>query len=206
LSLQDELSDILSKAEGSDDLEQLAGFQKRGEAILANASKTLASEQDSELREHLQGIEEQAKETLRAVKQRLAEVKITRMDPEYEQRKAQKLREEELKKQREMQQAQQFLSQGGLGGLLGGIFGGAAGVPGAPPGGGGAGTAAPSLATAAVTPAALKCDQCGSELKPGAKFCPECGTPVPRERHCTNCGAKLAPAAKFCPECGTKQG
>jgi rubrerythrin len=206
LSLQDELSDILSKAEGSDDQEQLAGFQKRSEAILANASKTLASEQDPELREHLQGIEEQAKETLRAVKQRLAEVKITRMDPEYEQRKAQKLREEELRKQREMQQAQQFLSQGGLGGLLGGIFGGAVGGPGAPPGGGGASTAAPSSSPAAVTPVVLKCGQCGSELKPGAKFCPECGTPVPRERHCTNCGAKLAPAAKFCPECGTKQG
>jgi RNA polymerase subunit RPABC4/transcription elongation factor Spt4 len=205
LSLQDELSDIVSKAEGSDDPEQLAGFQKRCEAILANASKTLASEQDSELREHLQGIEEQAKETLRAAKQRLAEVKIARMDPEYEQNKAQKLREEELKKQREMQQAQQFLSQGGLGGLLGGIFGGAAGVPGASQGGGGAGTAVPSAA-AAVTPTAAKCGQCGSELKPGAKFCPECGTPVPRERHCTNCGAKLAPAAKFCPECGTKQG
>jgi RNA polymerase subunit RPABC4/transcription elongation factor Spt4 len=203
LSLQDELSEILSATQESDDLEQLAGFQKRCEVILASVSKTLLAEQDAELREHLQAIEEQAKDTLHAVKQRLAEVKIARMDPEYEQRKAQKQREQELKKQRELQQAQQLLSQGGLGGLLGGIFGGAVGVPAAPTGG--AGTAAPS-STAAVSPAAVKCAQCGTELKPGAKFCPECGTPVPREKHCANCGAKLVPTAKFCPECGTRQG
>ena len=205
MSLQDELSEILSATQESDDLEQLAGFQKRCEVILANVSRTLMGEQDAELREHLQAIEEQAKDTLHAVKQRLAEVKIARMDPEYEQRKAQKQREEELKKQRELQQAQQLLSQGGLGGLLGGIFGGAVGVPAAAAGGGGAAATASSSA-AAASPAAVKCAQCGTELKPSAKFCPECGTPIPREKHCANCGAKLAPIAKFCPECGTKQG
>lgn len=192
MALQDELNEIVSQAEESDDLEQLTQFQKRSEAILANASKTLASEQDAVQREHLQQIEEQAKETLRTVKQRLAEVKIARLDPEYEQRKAEKARAEQLKKQKEMEQAQQFLSQGGLGGLLGGIFGAAAG-------GAAAGVPAPAAA-------AVKCAQCGTELKPNAKFCPECGTPVPRERHCTNCGAKVAPGVKFCPECGTKQG
>jgi len=128
LALQDELNEIVSQAEESDDLEQLTQFQKRSEAILANASKTLATERDAVQREHLQQIEEQAKETLRTVKQRLAEVKIARLDPEYEQRKAEKARAEQLKKQKEMEQAQQFLSQGGLGGLLGSIFGAAAGV------------------------------------------------------------------------------
>ena len=34
---------------------------------------------------------------------------------------------EQLKKQKEMERVQQFLSQGGLGGLLGSIFGAAAG-------------------------------------------------------------------------------
>ena len=123
MSLQDELSEIVSKADASDDPEQLAQFQRRCEAILTNASKSLAGEQDVELREHLRGIEEQAKDVLRSVKERLAEVKIARMDPEYEQRKLQKQQEEQLKKQQEMAKAQQFLSQGGLGGLLGGIFG-----------------------------------------------------------------------------------
>ena len=40
------------------------------------------------------------------------------------------------------------------------------------------------------------------------KFCMECGKPKPeasKGRFCTNCGAQLAPGAKFCPECGAKQ-
>jgi len=205
MSLQDELEQIASKVEESDNLEELTQYQKRCEAILANISKTLATEQDPELIEHLQGIEEQAKETQRAVKQRLAEVKIARMDPEYEQQKAQKAHEEQLKKQEEMEQAKQLLSQGGLGGLLGGIFGAAGSTAPVQAASGGETAAAPSSGAAAPAPAAVKCAQCGAELKPSAKFCPECGTPVPRERHCANCGAKLAPAAKFCPECGTKQ-
>jgi hypothetical protein len=57
MSLQDELSEIVSKADGSDDPEQLGQFQRRCEAILTNASKSLAAEQDAELREHLRGIE-----------------------------------------------------------------------------------------------------------------------------------------------------
>ncbi len=47
------------------------------------------------------------------------------------------------------------------------------------------------------------CANCGAELH-GAKFCPECGTPVKRETKCKNCGADTK-GAKFCPECGTKQ-
>ena len=47
------------------------------------------------------------------------------------------------------------------------------------------------------------CANCGAELH-GAKFCPECGTPVKRETKCQNCGADTK-GAKFCPECGTKQ-
>jgi hypothetical protein len=210
MSLQDELSEIDSKAGGSDDLEQLAQFQRRCEVILTNTSKSLAAEQDAELREHLQGIEERAKDVFRTVKARLAEVKIARMDPDYEQHKLQKQQEEELKKQQEMAKAQEFLSQGGLSGLLGGIFGAAGGAQAAPAGRGATTPALSSAGLASVpastvpAPGAIKCAHCGNELKAGAKFCPECGTPVPREKHCANCGAKLAPAVKFCPECGTK--
>ncbi len=60
------------------------------------------------------------------------------------------------------------------------------------------------------TPAAPKkaiCSGCGAELTPGAKFCPECGTPTaPQKIVCSNCGAELEPGAKFCLECGTKRG
>ena len=46
------------------------------------------------------------------------------------------------------------------------------------------------------------CAKCGAKLTPGAKFCPECGTPT--QSVCPKCGAKLSGNAKFCPECGQK--
>ncbi|HEY7023551.1 MAG TPA: adenylate/guanylate cyclase domain-containing protein, partial [Candidatus Limnocylindrales bacterium] len=45
------------------------------------------------------------------------------------------------------------------------------------------------------------CSTCGTENKPGAKFCNECG--VALESGCPNCGAVNKPGAKFCNECGT---
>ncbi|MCQ2248321.1 MAG: zinc-ribbon domain-containing protein [Treponema sp.] len=52
----------------------------------------------------------------------------------------------------------------------------------------------------------MNCTNCGKELAEGIKFCPECGTPVPKNKFCISCGTKLEPDAKFCPECGTKVG
>ncbi|MBN1877443.1 MAG: zinc ribbon domain-containing protein [Anaerolineae bacterium] len=49
------------------------------------------------------------------------------------------------------------------------------------------------------------CAKCGAALKPGAKFCAECGTRVEEKRYCIDCGAEIANNAKFCPACGTKQ-
>jgi hypothetical protein len=159
-------------------------------------------------------VKQTAENTLHEVKQRLADVKVARLDPQYEQRKAQKQREADLKKQQDQERAQQFLAQGGLGKVFGSMFGGLAGAGAAQPGGlaGSAGKGStvaqptpPASAAPAGVPAATKCGQCGAELKAGVKFCGECGTPVPRERHCTNCGAKLATEVKFCGECGTRQ-
>lgn len=59
-------------------------------------------------------------------------------------------------------------------------------------------------AQAAQPQTAAPCANCGSETR-GAKFCPECGTPVAAAAKCRNCGADTH-GAKFCPECGTKQG
>ena len=38
-----------------------------------------------------------------------------------------------------------------------------------------------------------------------AKFCPECGTKIPKDTmvYCPNCKTAVG-NAKFCPECGTK--
>lgn len=55
-----------------------------------------------------------------------------------------------------------------------------------------------------TAPSTLKCANCNATLNLGAKFCPECGTPVPQKRFCSNCGCELSPTAKFCSNCGQK--
>lgn len=69
----------------------------------------------------------------------------------------------------------------------------------APGGAGGTGAGGPGAGGAPVA-----CGQCGSNLQPEQKFCPQCGTPRPQKRFCSECGAALADNAKFCSSCGTK--
>lgn len=64
-------------------------------------------------------------------------------------------------------------------------------------------------ALAAPAESASTCTNCGAALMPNAKFCSECGAPVPkpepvRPTHCPICGTELAEHAKFCSECGYK--
>ncbi|WP_294155394.1 zinc ribbon domain-containing protein [uncultured Selenomonas sp.] len=64
-------------------------------------------------------------------------------------------------------------------------------------------------ALAAPAESASTCTNCGATLMPNAKFCSECGAPVPkpepvRPTHCPICGTELAERAKFCSECGYK--
>jgi hypothetical protein len=59
-----------------------------------------------------------------------------------------------------------------------------------------------NLAQGAVIAA---CASCGASTN-NAKFCPNCGTPVPQATgRCGSCGAETK-GAKFCPECGARQG
>lgn len=46
----------------------------------------------------------------------------------------------------------------------------------------------------------MECPSCRAEAPDGAKFCMECGAPLPRT--CPACGHAVPGAAKFCPECG----
>ena len=55
----------------------------------------------------------------------------------------------------------------------------------------------------AKTAPGSSCHSCNASLAEGAKFCPECGTPVPVSSKCSSCGADLKAEAKFCGECGT---
>lgn len=47
-----------------------------------------------------------------------------------------------------------------------------------------------------------KCPKCNAEVESGAKFCDECGSPIPQGKVCPSCNAKLKENAKFCSECG----
>jgi class 3 adenylate cyclase/predicted ATPase len=46
----------------------------------------------------------------------------------------------------------------------------------------------------------VNCGTCDADLREGAKFCSECGTPVALA--CVSCGNAIAPSDKFCAECG----
>jgi class 3 adenylate cyclase len=48
----------------------------------------------------------------------------------------------------------------------------------------------------------MRCDGCGHDNQPGAKFCSECGAAL--QRACTACAATLSPTAKFCDQCGQR--
>jgi membrane protease subunit (stomatin/prohibitin family) len=63
---------------------------------------------------------------------------------------------------------------------------------------------APAAAPAAqAAPAAVAlCANCQAQVRAGAKFCDECGSPL-GPPHCANCHAELRAGAKFCDECGT---
>lgn len=47
-----------------------------------------------------------------------------------------------------------------------------------------------------------RCELCGAELVPGAKFCNKCGAVAPKT--CPQCGGFLKAGAKFCSDCGER--
>ena len=48
----------------------------------------------------------------------------------------------------------------------------------------------------------MRCPSCTTENRPTARFCENCGQPLPRT--CPNCGETVAPTARFCGNCGFK--
>ncbi len=48
----------------------------------------------------------------------------------------------------------------------------------------------------------VDCPSCGEACDPGARFCDQCGAPIPGPVRCQGCGAMNEPNAKFCSQCG----
>lgn len=50
-----------------------------------------------------------------------------------------------------------------------------------------------------------KCINCNAIVSANAKFCTNCGEPLPKTKKCIQCGAFIKEEALFCTNCGTKQ-
>ncbi|MEM9346412.1 MAG: zinc ribbon domain-containing protein [Planctomycetota bacterium] len=48
----------------------------------------------------------------------------------------------------------------------------------------------------------VECPSCGEACDSGARFCDQCGAPIPGPVRCKSCGAMNEPDAKFCSQCG----
>jgi hypothetical protein len=77
------------------------------------------------------------------------------------------------------------------------------------------GQPAPAQGSPWATPAAPArtapgtCQACGAALKPGVKFCGNCGAAVPETQApsaCPRCGAPVNPGVRFCGTCGSAIG
>ncbi|MEZ5118173.1 MAG: zinc ribbon domain-containing protein [Candidatus Nanopelagicales bacterium] len=53
-----------------------------------------------------------------------------------------------------------------------------------------------------TTRAKVACPSCGAPVE-GGKFCSSCGAKLSPTAFCTECGAEIKAGAKFCGECGT---
>jgi hypothetical protein len=60
----------------------------------------------------------------------------------------------------------------------------------------------PGPAAGPAAPAGHACPGCGHAVRPGAKFCEECGAAQPRA--CPSCGAAARAGVKFCTGCGAR--
>lgn len=53
----------------------------------------------------------------------------------------------------------------------------------------------------------VACENCGTKVGAGNKFCPDCGEKIVIKippKNCVKCGAALTVGKKFCPDCGEK--
>jgi len=195
---REEIEKLSEVAYASEDLPTLERTHQQLGQLLQSMRQNLQTNTDEDVANLLNELVEQAESVDQDLKQKIASIKVDMLDPSYAARKAEREREEAAEHAKAEEMTRKL--QEGIGGFLGSLGLGSAF--------GGVGKAASAGAAGASAPAgggtAAACASCGAALNPAAKFCGECGTPVPREKRCANCNAKLEAGTKFCPECGSK--
>jgi RNA polymerase subunit RPABC4/transcription elongation factor Spt4 len=66
----------------------------------------------------------------------------------------------------------------------------------------GQGLAAGGAALGGKSATKVRCHKCNALADEGAKFCPQCGSPLAKTKPCPNCRELNDPDAKFCDICG----
>jgi RNA polymerase subunit RPABC4/transcription elongation factor Spt4 len=198
--------------------------------VVAKSSDTMLQQQANEIKECAEGAAEGILDRARQLELDQMDPNYERRKAEREQFAQQEQQRQAQEAQEGLKQLQGLFGggQGGAGGGLGGLLGGLLGGRGAQPEQGAG--AQPAGAPAAETPpvpapqpppsptpqpppipapqpggdgAMAACKSCHAQVKVGAKFCPECGTPNPTVNACANCSQVLEGSPKFCPNCGT---
>jgi predicted RNA-binding Zn-ribbon protein involved in translation (DUF1610 family) len=191
MSRREEIEKLNQVACESEDLPTLERTHQQFTQLLQSMRQNVQSTTDDDVLNLLNEMIGEAESADHELKDKIAQIKVDMMDPAYAARKAEREREKAAA-QAKAEEMTRKLQEG-----IGGFFGGLSSALGL-----GGGSSQP--ATPSSTPAAARCGQCGAALAANAKFCPECGTPIAREKRCSSCNAKLDPGAKFCPDCGTK--
>lgn len=217
---QEDVDRIVDRANQTEDVAQLKAYAQELRDISAQMAQAYASSTDSAMQADIAQIRDSAEYGAEEVGARARQLEIDQMDPNYEQRKAEREQHAAEQKAREQQEAAEARQEpgellhplgggeggegGGLGGMLGGLFGGGGGGA----AGGAQGQAAPVGQTAApgAAPAGVACPSCGQMVEGSPKFCPHCGSsmpaPAPASVPCASCGQPIEGSPKFCPNCG----
>ena len=146
MATQEDIDRITSLAENTEDVAQLKAYRQELLDIAASMAAVVAKSTDSGVQQHAAEIRDSAQYAAEDLRERTQQLEVDQLDPNYEQRKAQRAEYEKMEQARQAEEAKQGMAQlqgllgglgggggqaggggGGLGGLLGGLFGGGGG-------------------------------------------------------------------------------
>ncbi len=162
---------------------RLQDLLQDAQGLLESLSRSIDRAAEDDVREYLRDLKVNAEELCVDIKKKLLEVKADHVDPQFFRRRTEEWEDESRQFADEMSKLPGALGEGIVGIIR-------------------------SLAQAVephIRPLSPpKCPECGAELVPEAKFCPQCGAAIPEQPKCPSCGATVDLSFKFCPRCGTR--